>query len=54
IPWHSLPRTFQDAIGLARKLGILFLWIDSLCIVQDDKRDWEEQSADMANIYQNA
>lgn len=53
-PWDSLPRTFQDAIDFARKLGITYLWIDSLCIVQDEKRDWEEQSADMANLYQNA
>lgn len=54
IPWNILPRTFQDAINFARKLGIACVWIDSLCIIQDDKRDWEEQSADMANIYRNA
>jgi hypothetical protein len=43
-------------VSMTRKLDIAFLWIDSLCIVQDesDKSDWHEQSADMANIYRNA
>lgn len=35
--WELIPKTFQDAISLTRKLGIRFLWIDSLCIIQDDK-----------------
>jgi hypothetical protein len=35
--WGSIPKTFQDAISLTRKLRIRFLWIDSLCIIQDDK-----------------
>ncbi|KAH7089611.1 heterokaryon incompatibility protein-domain-containing protein [Paraphoma chrysanthemicola] len=51
IPWEDLPKTFQDAIYFTRKFQIPYLWIDSLCIVQDDKKDWEEQSAQMANIY---
>jgi hypothetical protein len=54
IPWASLPRTFQDAISVTRKLHLGFLWIDSLCIIQDDHQDWEQQSAKMATIYQNA
>lgn len=56
IPWEKLPKTFRDAISFTRKLGVPFLWIDSLCIVQDDKdkKDWHEQSANMANIYRNA
>jgi hypothetical protein len=36
---RSLPQTFQDAIVFTRKLGMRFLWIDSLCIVQDDIED---------------
>jgi Heterokaryon incompatibility protein (HET) len=51
IPWNSLPRTFQDAVSVARFLGISFLWIDSLCIIQDDEQDWESEAAQMANIY---
>ena len=35
-----LPKTFRDAITVARRLGIRYLWIDSLCIVQDDSLDW--------------
>jgi hypothetical protein len=39
---------------LALKLGFRYIWIDSLCIIQDDADDWEEQSALMSEIYQNA
>ncbi|TVY15628.1 hypothetical protein LARI1_G006275 [Lachnellula arida] len=52
--WETLPPTFRDAISLARALGIQFLWIDSLCIIQDDKRDWEREAACMAKIYSNS
>ncbi|KAL7918539.1 heterokaryon incompatibility domain-containing protein [Trichoderma austrokoningii] len=54
IPWNSLPPVFQDSIAYVRKLGISLLWIDSLCIVQDDKEDWRMEAAKMASIYQNA
>lgn len=49
----SLPPTFRDAIGITRSLGIPYLWIDSLCIIQDDVADWEREAAQMARIYQN-
>lgn len=51
IGWQSLPPTFRDAIEITRGLGIRYIWIDSLCIIQGDKLDWEQQSAVMANIY---
>jgi hypothetical protein len=35
-------------------LGIDFLWIDSLCIIQDSTSDWKGESAKMASIYENA
>lgn len=54
IPFESLPKTFRDAITITRRLGLRFMWIDSLCIVQDDKGDWEKEAARMAQIYQNA
>ncbi|PON27716.1 hypothetical protein TGAM01_v203483 [Trichoderma gamsii] len=54
IPWDSLPPVFQDTIAYVRKLGITLLWIDSLCIVQDDKEDWRMEASKMASIYQNA
>lgn len=54
IPWKDLSETFQNAIVTTQNLGIRFLWIDSICILQDDMADWEEQSAHMASVYSNA
>jgi hypothetical protein len=54
ISWSSLPKTFQDAIIITNGLGIEYLWIDSLCIVQDDKEDWGRESAEMKNMYGNS
>lgn len=50
----TLPTSFQDAVYITRQLNIRYLWIDSLCIVQDDEDDWEIESAKMASVYQNA
>ncbi|KAL0938480.1 het domain protein [Colletotrichum truncatum] len=46
-----LPKTFQDAIRITRSLGIPYLWIDSLCIVQDDPEDWQEEASKMKDVY---
>ncbi|KAK0649894.1 heterokaryon incompatibility protein-domain-containing protein [Cercophora newfieldiana] len=54
IPLKSLSNTFRDAILLTRRLGIPYIWIDSLCIIQDSRRDWEIESAKMSEIYSNA
>ncbi|OAL51539.1 HET-domain-containing protein [Pyrenochaeta sp. DS3sAY3a] len=54
IPSSGLSKTFQDAIEVTRRLQINYLWIDSLCIMQDSKQDWMEQSAKMALVYSNA
>lgn len=54
IPWKDLPRTFQDAINVTRALGIRYIWIDSLCIIQDDKMDWEVEAEKMGALYSNA
>lgn len=54
LPCHQLPTLFKDAIlFFARKLGIRYLWIDALCILQDDSKDWERESAVMAEVYSN-
>lgn len=50
----DLPRTFQDAIALTRALDIDYLWIDSLCIIQDDHEDWCRESHRMGAIYERA
>lgn len=49
-----LPKTFQDAVITTKALGIPYLWIDSLCIVQDSPEDWSEQAPQMAAVYGNA
>lgn len=40
VPWANLPKTFQETASLVLHLGLKYLWIDSLCIIQDDKNDW--------------
>ncbi len=54
IELNAMPQMFQDAITVARTLGIKYLWVDSLCIIQDDVRDWEIESSRMAAIFSNA
>lgn len=54
IDWEAIPATFRDSIDFTRRLGLQYIWIDSICIFQDDAQDWGEQSALMANIYENA
>ncbi|KAJ5745270.1 HET-domain-containing protein [Penicillium odoratum] len=54
ISYEILPKTFQDAVVFTRKLGYRFLWIDSLCIIQDDSEDWLREAGRMASIYENA
>lgn len=54
IEWNRIPQCFRDAADVAQRLGIQHLWIDSLCIIQDDQHDWEDQFPQMASIYENA
>ncbi|KAK4455192.1 heterokaryon incompatibility protein-domain-containing protein [Podospora aff. communis PSN243] len=54
IALEDLPPNFQDAIDMTRRLGLRYIWIDSLCIVQDDLEDWRKESARMASIYEHA
>ncbi|KAF1351493.1 HET-domain-containing protein, partial [Lizonia empirigonia] len=49
-----LPKTFQDAVVLCLNLGIQYLWIDALCILQDNEDDWKRAAASMADIYAGA
>ncbi|KAI1368519.1 heterokaryon incompatibility protein-domain-containing protein [Xylaria arbuscula] len=50
----SLPQTFRDAVFMTRVLGCRYLWIDSLCIIQDSTEDWKLESTRMAKAYGNA
>ncbi|KAH8749587.1 heterokaryon incompatibility protein-domain-containing protein [Hyaloscypha sp. PMI_1271] len=54
IQLQSLPQTFRDAIFVSRALNIRYIWIDSLCIIQNDDRDWSTQAQKMAAIYSNS
>jgi Heterokaryon incompatibility protein (HET) len=54
MPINSLPKTFQDAMIVAKHLSMQYIWIDSLCILQDSIEDWQQESAKMMNIYRYA
>jgi hypothetical protein len=45
IPYDDLPSTFRDAVLMAWYIGCRYLWIDSLCVIQDDNDDWEIEVA---------
>lgn len=52
--WDLLPQTFQDAFKIASWFGWDWLWIDSLCIIQDSLSDWKTEAAMMDQVYLNA
>ncbi|KAI9157875.1 Cellobiose dehydrogenase-like protein [Paramyrothecium foliicola] len=54
IGWNVLSPLFRDAIELCRKVECFYLWIDSLCIIQEDDEDWSSESRKMTQIYCNA
>lgn len=54
LPLPDLPDTFRQAISVCRWIGVQYLWIDALCIIQDDPADWKREAANMNNVYANA
>lgn len=50
----ALPRVFQDALEATRRLGLRYIWIDSICIIQDSEEDWRRESANMNAVYTNS
>ena len=54
IDYEKLPKTFQDAVTVTRSLDIKYLWIDSLCIIQEDKEDWEAECLRMEDVFSSA
>ncbi|KAF4447661.1 hypothetical protein F53441_8807 [Fusarium austroafricanum] len=54
IPHDHLPLNFQEAIRVTRGLKIPYLWIDSLCIIQDDYKDWQQEASRMGQVFSNA
>lgn len=51
IPVGPLPQTFKDAIEITRKLSVEYIWIDSLCIIQGEKLDWQAEAGQMSAVY---
>ena len=51
---QELPALYQDAITVCQHLEIRYLWIDSLCIIQDQELDWTREIAAMGEVYSNA
>ncbi|MCJ1431075.1 hypothetical protein MMC27_000425 [Xylographa pallens] len=58
VPWEDIPRTFKHAIAVVRNLsdslGVLYLWIDALCIIQDSNTDKQRELSNMSSIYKYA
>lgn len=48
---NDLPAVVRDAITVTRKCGLRYLWVDSLCICQDDEQEWKFETAAMADVY---
>ncbi|KAF2736029.1 HET-domain-containing protein, partial [Polyplosphaeria fusca] len=54
VPWHELSDIFKEAVCITRLLGYDYIWIDSLCIIQDSTADWNKEAARMATVYGNS
>jgi hypothetical protein len=54
LPVEILPNTFKDALRVTKRLGLDFIWIDSLCIIQDDDDDWQNEAALMSSVYHSS
>lgn len=53
IPWEVLPPTFQDSVQAVRQLGLQYIWIDALCIIQEPQ-DWAIEAGHMHSVYSGA
>ncbi|KAF2130270.1 HET-domain-containing protein [Dothidotthia symphoricarpi CBS 119687] len=52
-PLSVLPTLYKDAVMMTRLLRIRYIWIDSLCIIQDSKEDWANECLQMCDVYSN-
>ncbi|KAF4882542.1 hypothetical protein CGCFRS4_v014459 [Colletotrichum fructicola] len=53
-PLSCLPKTFKDAFMALERLGLQYIWIDRLCILQDSEADWNRESSSMHNVFRSA
>lgn len=51
IRFDAFPKTLRDGVRIAKRLGFRYLWIDSLCIIQDDNNDWVQEGRAMTETY---
>ncbi|KAI1655701.1 HET-domain-containing protein [Daldinia decipiens] len=54
VPLGSMPKSLRDAVMVCRGLNILYLWVDSICIIQDDRDAWYQDASIMDQIYLNS
>lgn len=54
IEFGKLPATFQNAVKITRELGFKYLWIDSICIIQGDDGDFNEEAKKMEDVFSSA
>jgi hypothetical protein len=54
VPWEDLPVNFKQAIEVARFLGVKYIWIDSLCIIQGRDGDFKDEAGKMHQVYRNS
>lgn len=54
IEFGDLPATFRDAVTVTRELGVRFLWIDSICIIQGPHGDFSQQAKRMEDVFSQA
>ncbi|ETS81522.1 hypothetical protein PFICI_06524 [Pestalotiopsis fici W106-1] len=54
IPYSALTKTFREAVIVTRNLGVRYIWIDSLCIIQNSTDDWRSEGLQMAQVYTNS
>lgn len=53
MPLNTLSAVMRDAVLVCRKFGFRYLWVDAVCIIQDDESDWAKEAAMMGRIYEN-
>lgn len=54
IDTDRLPKLFRDAVSVTRGLGLKYIWIDSLCIIQDNEDEWESEASKMEEVFSRA
>lgn len=51
-PLRDLPKTIRETVQVTRKkIGIRYLWVDPICIVQDSVEDWESEAVRMSGVH---